>query len=342
MAGPAEIQAGSGARECESQLVGVLTVAGGGATFVLAVLSLKLGVTPFALWVKLVVFGGACVLSVSSVGLALWTMRKPDELGSERYRPEKQDAHDESEPSNKPEKHQGAEPEDQQGGETEGTAKESSDEEQRGPERGPVRMRHRPVSTAALGALVGAMLMSAASAVGKVPEPNPKRSISPNAAAVTIAPHVDFRGAKLQLNASGVRASAQAASLLRSALSGALGEVFKEVTTLGGGVLREFLKAGITLAPNIYFGGGGTGLNRQSLNELVSAIEKAHLNFALNGGVDTEADCAHYYLELDQLADDEPQIARELPATTADPSARRCGVGDRQRLARFLAYLARH
>jgi hypothetical protein len=50
--------------------------------------------------------------------------------------------------------------------------------------------------------------------------------------------------------------------------------------------------------------------------------------------------CAAYFIELDQLADDEPQVGPWL-AKSSDPSAKACGLDKPGGLSALLTYLAK-
>ena len=50
---------------------------------------------------------------------------------------------------------------------------------------------------------------------------------------------------------------------------------------------------------------------------------------------------AGYYLELDQLADDDPQIVSRLPVKLLDSRAKACGVDGKRALRELVAYLSR-
>jgi hypothetical protein len=276
-------------RQCERDYVAILIFAVASAVFVLAVLSLKLGVTPFSLRVKLLLFGAACVSSVTSMGVALLAMRQPS-------------------------------------------------------------FDHAWLRLGTLY-LVVAMLLTAASAVGKLPAKESPHGTGLSNTTVSIAPHVDLRGTKLVLGGSGAARPSHAASLVGEAFGKVFVSAFKQaLSTLAGGsgaLLGTLAKAGITISPNFYFGEGSKGESAPSLDTLVAALEKAHVNLELNGGLGTPpprttpTDCARYYLELDEIADDEPQIASRWPASSVDEEARACGLGKSQAMASFLGYLAK-
>jgi hypothetical protein len=169
---------------------------------------------------------------------------------------------------------------------------------------------------------------------------------------VSIAPHVDLRGTKLVLGGSGASARpSRAASLAGQAFGKvfvpALKQVLSTLAGESGGLLGVLAKADITISPNFYFGEDGKEERAPSLDTLVAALEKAHITLALNGVLgtppprSTPADCARYFLELDEIADDEPQIASRWPASSADEKARACGLGNSQAMARFLGYLTK-
>lgn len=52
-------------------------------------------------------------------------------------------------------------------------------------------------------------------------------------------------------------------------------------------------------------------------------------------------DCVRYYVELDELADDEPRLLRGRTVQPAYLEARRCGIGTERALRRLVASLAR-
>jgi hypothetical protein len=305
-----------------------------GATFVLAVLSLKLGVTPFALWVKLILFGGACLLSVACLGVLLWAMRGPPRKGIAGSAPPK---------GSRPTK---TRPEDsgQAGGSAEADVAGAGAGRGAQPPPGPTDLPPRGDGRRAVAVflLCAAMLFTAASAVGKVASRKPTQP-GATAVKVEIAPHVDLRGAKLVLGASGTR-TGRAISLAGKAFGSLFASGFKQALARVGGaagrLLDAFAKGGLTFSPTFNFGGGGNAGNGPSLTGLISAIEKAHFNFALNGPA-PPADCAHYFLTLDALADDETAIASAWPLREPDRAARTCGLGDQNAMRRFLSYLGK-
>jgi hypothetical protein len=171
---------------------------------------------------------------------------------------------------------------------------------------------------------------------------------------VNIAPHVDLRGTKLVLGASGSGAGKGAGSgsgiHLAETFLNTFGTALNDLTgvrSLFAAFLSALAKAHIAVAPTFNFGSGTNG-NSASLAAIASAITKLHLRVAptkvtVNNstGGSLAADCAGYYLELDQLADDDPQIASRLPDRLLDSRAKACGVRSKETLREVVAYLSR-
>jgi hypothetical protein len=284
----------------ERDLVAVLIFVAASAVFVLAVLSLRLGVTSFSLWVKLMFFAAACVFALLSMGMAVGvlTLRR-------RY----DDLLDEEELMS--------------------------------------RVRRRARVRLATGLLAAAMLLTAVTAVGRLPPARGGKVAGTTKPTVSVVPHVDLRGARLVLGGSGTNHRDHAVTFAGKALATGFLPAFKQaLSVLGhfGSLLGPLAKADIAFAPNFYFGGGKGG-NVPSLDRLTAALERAHIKVSLTGAVRAPPprarpiDCARYYLELDELAYDEPKIASRWPAPSGDEQARACGLGNSQAMARLLNYL---
>jgi hypothetical protein len=191
------------------------------------------------------------------------------------------------------------------------------------------------------------MAFAAASAVGKPPPEQSREVAGGTGTTINLTPRIVVRPPSVTVTGGGPTTAQQVTPIIRDVVASTIAELSKGLAnSLGvaiGNFIGERFKKGFTFSPTLYMsdrddGSSGTGF---TLHELITALERAHMNLTIGGQHPAPADCVHYYLELDELADDEPNIAREPLALADDQQARACRINTPAAMSTLLAAFAK-
>lgn len=189
----------------------------------------------------------------------------------------------------------------------------------------PERQRVAPSEHRRIGIAVVLLALAIAATTANALGKPPATLAIPRSFTEQVRLQVDIRGGKVTTSGShGAGLSVLGAGAIGAiaglaGFAGVAGSL--ENTTIGdiaGALLKAIANGHLTIAPTIDI--GGAKLPAGALTALT--------------------DCAAYFVDLDDLADDEPKIGPWLDQTH-DPTAKACGLASPKKLNALIAYLAK-